>query len=432
MVSRLRVVSIYEGFFAGGARVLHSSVLSQLHDEGRQVHSVLSIHREMLRETLRQRMQDDHCYRQLSASGVRITSLGRVFDGQSGPVPFTAAELSRAAGRVGRADVLLSLKEQPLRLANHPDMPRKPTIVCLHRSDPENQGSALDELRRAVAQRRVVAAICCAESTRAAYQAAGIPAGLLHVIPNGVDLGRFQPVPAGRRTQIRRGLGVPAQAAVVVFAARYDAMKNVPLLVASAREFLGAQRNGQVLMCGPGMREANTELAAIIDAAFADRPGLARRLHLLGVRPDMETVYAAADVVALTSSVGEAAPLCLIEGMMCGAVPVATDVGDCAAIVAGHGLLTASDPVAVGAAWSEAVARRTELMPALLRSRSRFSQTRMTAAYSTLIDRVGRDTVQGRSWVRPFASRERRTIALMSTVFDAPTLVAAPAVSPTG
>jgi glycosyltransferase involved in cell wall biosynthesis len=341
--------------------------------------------------------------------------------------PFSAAELSRAAGRLGRADVLLSLKEQPLRLANHPDLPRKPTIVCLHRSDPQNQGEALAELRRAVAQRRIVAAVCCAESTRAAYQAAGIPASLLQVIPNGVDLERFQPVPEPRRRDIRRSLGVPALADVVVFAARYDRMKNVPLLLASARRFLAARRGGHVLMCGPGMREANPELMACVEAAFADRPALLRRLHLLGVRSDMETVYAAADVVALTSSIGEAAPLCLIEGMMCGAVPVATDVGDCASLVAGHGLLTGWDPDEVAAAWSEAIARRAEFAPALLRARFRFSESRMTAAYAALVDRVGRDTVPGRSWVRPFASRERRTIALMSTVFDAPGRVPSPA-----
>ena len=102
----------------------------------------------------------------------------------------------------------------------------------------------------------------------------------------------------------------------------------------------------------------------------------------------MEIVYAAADVVSLTSSSGEAAPLSLIEGMMCGAVPVATDVGDCASIVAGHGFLTPLDAEAVAQAWSEAVARGPELVPALALSRERFSRTRMIAAYAALIERV--------------------------------------------
>lgn len=70
----------------------------------------------------------------------------------------------------------------------------------------------------------------------------------------------------------------------------------------------------------------------------------------------MPAVYAAADVVALTSVFGEAAPLCLIEGMMCGAVPVTTDVGDSADIVTGHGFVTPPDPGAIALAWTAAAA----------------------------------------------------------------------------
>ncbi len=417
MVRGLRVLSIYEGFFAGGARVLHSNVLSGLHEEGRHVHSVLSIHREMHRETLRQRMEDDSCFRLLRAAGVRVTSLGRIFDGRGESAPFSAPELTRAASRARRADIVLSLKEQPLRLANHPEFPRRPTIVCLHRSDPENQGSALGDLRAAVADGRVVSVVCCAESTRAAYQAAGIPGGILQVIPNGVDLTRFQPVPEGERALIRRSLGIRQDAPVIVFAARYDGMKNVPLLLRSAAAYLRAQPTGHVLMCGPGMRSVNTELVVDIQAIFAGEPELRRRLHLLGVRHDMETVYAAADVVTLTSSVGEAAPLCLIEGMMCGAIPVATDVGDCASIVAGHGLITAAEPDAISAAWTEAVARRPELVGALDASRTRFSRTRMTSSYATLIERIAREASTAPALSRPrsrlvTAGRQRRSDSL--------------------
>ncbi len=79
-------------------------------------------------------------------------------------------------------------------------------VVGLHRSDPENQGAALGELKAAIADGTVAACVCCAESTRAAYETAGVPAELLHVIPNGVDLLRFRPDPA-RRVQLRAALG---------------------------------------------------------------------------------------------------------------------------------------------------------------------------------------------------------------------------------
>jgi glycosyltransferase involved in cell wall biosynthesis len=391
VAGELRVLSIYEGFFSGGARALHSSVVAGLHAGGGQVHSVLSIHREMRRETILQKMEDDPRYHLLSAVGVPVASLGHGPDGTPGAATFSASELATAALHATGADIILSLKEQPLRLINHADFPRRPVIVCLHRSDPENQAGALAELQTAVADGRIAACICCAESTKAAYQAAGIPARLLHVIPNGVDLTRFRPAPPRKRAMLRRSLGVPPRAAVIAFAARYDPMKNVPLFLRAAKAYLKQEPAGHILMCGAGMSTANAQLCGDIDTAFAGEPRLVRRLHLLGVRHDIEAVYAAADVVSLTSSIGEAAPLCLIEGTMCGAVPVATDVGDCAAIVADNGIVTPPDPYAISAAWTEAIERRAEFVPSLRRSRERFSQIRMIASYSTLIERTYRE-----------------------------------------
>ncbi len=390
MAGDLRVLSIYEGFFAGGARALHSTVVRGLHTGGGQTHSVLSIHREMRRETMLQRMEDDRCYRALTADGIPVASLGRTPDHAGAPA-FSRAELEQAALYAEAADLVLSLKEQPLRLVNEAGFPRRPVVVGLHRSDPENQGTALADLKTAVADGRVAACICCAGSTRDAYRAAGIPAHLLHVIPNGVDLGRFRPVPLRKRGQLRRSLGVPARASVIAFAARYDRMKRVSLFLRSAKHFLKHTPGGHVLMCGAGTSTANAELCVDLETVFADEPKLLQRLHLLGIRHDMESIYAAADVVALTSSFGEAAPLCLIEGAMCGAVPVSTEVGDSAAIVSGIGLITPADPEAISAAWGEAIARRPEFTRSLALSRERFSHTRMIAAYATLIERVHRE-----------------------------------------
>lgn len=389
----LRVLSVYEGFFSGGARIVHSDIVLGL-TEGGQHHQVLSLYGEVHREATRQRMTDDTCYRALTAAGVGVTSLDRTFHGTGVSDGFTGPELAETARATAGADVILSLKEQPLALLNQAGLPRRPVVVCLHRSDPENQGRALDELKAAIADGTVTACVCCAESTRAAYQAAGIPADLLHVIPNGVDLVRFRP-DAARRVALRTELGIDLDAPVVVFAARYDGMKNVPLLLAAARAWLARVPDGQVLLCGAGMTAANPGLEADVTAAFGARRDLAEHgLRLLGVRRDMEMLYAAADVVALTSAWGEAAPLCLIEGMMCGAVPVATDVGDSAAIVAGAGLVTAPDPEVIAAAWSQAVAARADLAPALTAQRERFSRTRMIASYAALLDRAAAGTAR--------------------------------------
>jgi glycosyltransferase involved in cell wall biosynthesis len=336
------------------------------------------MHAEVFREATRQRMQDDSCHRRLVEAGVPVTALRE----SAGPASFSDEEIETYQRIASDAHVLLTLKEQPLRLVNQAGPGDGAVITCLHRSDPENQ--ALDQLRTAVRAGTIGALVCCAESTRDAYRAAGIPAGLLQVIPNGVDLRRFRP-DRRARLQLRTALGIAVDAPVVTFAARYDAMKNVPLFLASAAIFLAAKPNAHILMCGAGMTSANPRLAA--ERAVV---GLATsaRLHLLGVRDDPQTIFAAADVVALTSAFGEAAPLCLIEGLLCGAVPVSTDVGDCASIVAGCGLLTEPDPHAVAEAWTEAIARREEFAPALRAVRPRFGRRRMIAAYASLIRRM--------------------------------------------
>ena len=393
----MRVLSIYEGFFSGGARILHSDVLSGLHGRRGQQHSLLSIYGEMRREATFQPMHEDACYRRLVADGLAVSTLGRAADDRS---PYSACEIERFSALAAQTDVIVTLKEQPLGLVNRADLHGRPVISCLHRSDPENQGQALDDLREAAYAGHLAAAVCCAESTRDAYAAAGIPEELLHVIPNGVDLRRFKPS-RRNRSAIRASLGIPSDAPVVVFAARYDRMKNVPLFLAAAREFLDLRPDAHVMLCGAGMTWANTglltDLAGLgLTAAdpAAERARPTGRVHLLGVRDDPEAIFAAADVVALTSAFGEAAPLCLIEGMLCGAVPVATDVGDCASIVAGHGLIAEPEPTALAHAWIEALGQHAHFFQAITRNRYKFGRTRMVMSYGSLIRKTHRRSVR--------------------------------------
>ncbi|MEG3616081.1 glycosyltransferase [Isoptericola haloaureus] len=390
--SSLRVLSLYEGFFSGGARVLHSTVVSGLHTHGHQQHSALSIHDAVRRETMLQRMQDDPRYRSLRSVGVRISTLGRSTDDDHDPRTFTDAEMEIAAREATGVDVVMSLKEQPLRLAVHPGFPDRPVVACLHRSDPEHSGAALDDLKAAADSGRLVAGICCAESTKEAYAAAGVPEHLLRVVPNGIDLTRYHPLRRVRRMALRGAHGIPADATLVAYAARYDAMKNPRLFLAAARAFLEREPAGHVMMCGAGMTTENTGLVADLEETFGDRPDLLARVHPQGVRRDMENVFAMADVVALTSAFGEAAPLCLIEGAMSGAVPVTTPVGDSARLVERIGFVTSFDAEEIAETWIEAAARRGELRGALTAARQRFSHVRMLSGYAQVLEQAFRGT----------------------------------------
>ncbi len=331
-------------------------------------------------------MKSDACYRALTKAGVVVDSL-RPYSRKRDATRFTPSELMRFEQHAQSADVILSLKEQPLHLINQADTKDKPVITCLHRSDPENQGPALGELKQAVLSGKVRACICCSESAKKAYLDAGIPEDKLHVITNGVDLLRFRPDPV-RGAQVRHELGIPQNSPVVVLAARYDAMKNVPLFLRSAKLYLEKTPGAYVVTCGAGMSLENPELLCLVAEIFGNSREATARIKFLSIRQDMEAVYSASDIVSLTSSFGETYSLALIEGMMCGAVPVTTEILDSEAILRGNGIITISDPEFISAAWSEAYARRYELRAAIASDRDRFDKAHMISSYAKLINRI--------------------------------------------
>lgn len=382
----MKVLHLFEGFFAGGARILHSDVVRGLHGPHQQ-HAVLSIASSARREGTQQRMTDDGRYRALRSAGVAVHTLGRIAEGPApAPSAFTADELELAAEAVAEADVVVSLKEQPLglllALRERGLMPSVPVAVALHRSDPEHAGAALGWLRDAAATGLVTATVSCAVSTAEAYAAAGVHAANETVIANGIDTRRFSPASRERRGQLRAGLGLPSEAPLVVYAARFDAMKDPELFIAAVARHAPTSR-AHYILCGAGMDAENPALRELLR-----RAGLAgsNRVHTLGIRDDMPDLYRSADIVALTSAYGEASPLCLLEGAACGATPVTTDVGDAASAVRGFGAVTARDPDAIAATWTRVLRHRTWMRRAALAARPRLDRARMVEEYRAVID----------------------------------------------
>ncbi|WP_295780421.1 glycosyltransferase [uncultured Microbacterium sp.] len=387
MTRPVRVLSLYEGFFAGGARILHSDVVAGLAARGAQEHRVLSLTSAAHRDASTQFARDDTRYRRLRSAGVAIDTFDRIAaDRPVAPEDFTPAELARAAHLIAESDVVLSLKEQPLSLIvalqRAGMLPDRPLAACLHRSDPTHSGPALGWLVDAAASGAVTATIACAESTSSAYARAGVAARDAWVIDNGIDTRRFRPGTAAERRRIRAGLGIPDEAPVVLLAARFDAMKDPGLFLRAAARHARTAPGTHYLMCGSGMTPDNPALRALrADSGVgADVP-----IHALGLREDMPQLYRIADVVALTSAFGEASPLCLVEGAASGAVPVTTDVGDAARMVAGFGLVTVRDEDAIARAWGDALSRRPAMRAAAIAARGRLDRRRMIDDYRAAI-----------------------------------------------
>jgi glycosyltransferase involved in cell wall biosynthesis len=372
-----RVLSLYEGFFAGGARMLHTSVVRSLDATTSQRHAVLSLTDQVRREATVQHVHEDVSYRRLTAAGVPITALER-----TAADPLRPGHLAALERAVAGADVVLSLKEQPLTALVRVTTGR-PVVTCLHRSDPEHQGPGLETLVSLVDQGVVTSAICCARSTQAAYHAAtGIPLDRLPVVPNGVDLHRFRS-DAAQRAAVRTELGVVGDAPVVLLSARFDPMKDVDLFVRAAAGFAARYPDAHLVLCGAGM---STKTRGLTDLLGTHLGGLDHsHVHLLGIRDDMPRLYNGADLVVLTSAYGEAAPLSLLEGMACGAVPVTTDVGDAAAMVGDRRLVTGHEPAEVAAAWEAAFEHREEHTERILRQRQRLNEQRCFDAYAAII-----------------------------------------------
>lgn len=381
-----RVLSLYEGLFSGGARVLHTNVVTSLHQDGSHEHAVLSIASRARREGAVQHIADDPRYRWLRDAGVDVTDLGREA-GALAPEPesFTDAELEVAAAAVRRADVILTLKEQPLglllALQSRGLLPDVPIAACLHRSDPTHSGAAARWMGELAASGRLTTTISCAESTSDAYARYTPPSVERVVIPNGIDLMRYRPKPY-ERLPLRAHLGIAPTAPVVLFAARFDAMKDPGLFLRAVAAHAARDTRTQYVLCGAGMTVDDPALTAAIAEAGAP----VERIHRLGIRDDMPRLYRGADIVALTSAFGEASPLCLIEGAASGATPVTTAVGDAAQVVAGIGLVTPHDPDAIAAAWAKVIARRRDYRAAALAARPRLGADRMLDAYRGVID----------------------------------------------
>jgi glycosyltransferase involved in cell wall biosynthesis len=160
------------------------------------------------------------------------------------------------------------------------------------------------------------------------------------VVPPGTSLG-----PLPERLQARQALGLPADAPVVAYVGRLTRVKRPDRLLAVAQEVTRAVPGTKVLICGHG------DLAAGLESAARSGDG---DLVMLGWRADVETIYAAADLVLLTSD-NEGMPLSLIEAALAGVPVVATNVGSVAEVVQheGTGLLVGND----NAALAEAVIR---------------------------------------------------------------------------
>jgi glycosyltransferase involved in cell wall biosynthesis len=259
---------------------------------------------------------------------------------------------------------------------------RVPAVSTIH-----GRHWVTDRPRRALAYRalrRLGVPIVAVSEDLAGFLAVGlrVPRAQLQVVHNGIPIPH---APAGddpqRRASARGLLGIPSDLALVVAVGNLYPVKDHATLLRALARLPGAR----VAIAGRGDQEAPLR-------KLAAQLGLADRVHLLGLRDDVDTVFAAADVF-VQPSLSEGLPLAVLEAMANGLPVVATRVGGIPEAIADGqtGLLVPpGDPAALAAALGEVLSAR-ERATALgkagrERATAEFSVKRMTDRYRQLYD----------------------------------------------
>ena len=150
----------------------------------------------------------------------------------------------------------------------------------------------------------------------------------IEVIPNGVDLNRFQPVASPRaRNTLRRQLGLNPTAELILFVGTVVPRKGVDVLV-EAWNLLGQNRpRAQLVLVGPSYDEtlqglSESDFQARIKATLASS-GAQDRVIFTGTVNNVEAYFQAADVFVFPSR-REGMPNVVPEAFGCGVPSILT------------------------------------------------------------------------------------------------------------
>lgn len=208
--------------------------------------------------------------------------------------------------------------------------------------------------------------LCVSADEAASGQRAGSLGRSNAVVPNGVDVHRWQPAD---RAEARARLGLPAEAPVAVLIGRLTRQKGQDLAVQAWPAVRAALPEALLCLVGDGPDAA--------DLAATAEPGV----RLVG-RADPGDWYAASNVLLLPSR-WEGMPLVALEAMACGRPVVGADVtGVAEALGDPNQLVPAERPEALAASTLALLTEsdRAERIGARNRTRAcqQFSVERMT------------------------------------------------------
>jgi glycosyltransferase involved in cell wall biosynthesis len=266
-----------------------------------------------------------------------------------------------------------------------------PRVVCTIHVAPRERQGVKARANRALASLAVARYIAVSQASRGQLVSnLGLAASSVAVIPNAVELQRFD-APAGpARATIRARWGIPPDAPVVGSLARLSEQKGLRYLIAAMPAVLAEHPGAYAMVVGEGSLRDDLE-------AQARELGVDERVLLVGYHANTVEHLRAMDLFVLPS-LYEGMPLAILEAMGAGLPVVATAVdGTPEAVLDGEtGLLVPSaDSAALTAAINGLLSDRERASRMGKAGRARAESLSETALLDRL-ERVYRDVLARR------------------------------------
>lgn len=205
----------------------------------------------------------------------------------------------------------------------------------------------------------------------------------IEVIYNGMDAVRER----GDPEQCRREFDIPTGNLVFGTIARFDPIKNIPMMIDAFDIVHRSNPASTLLLVGDGAERDRLEIQV-------KRLGLTDSVIFTGYRTDTSSLMSIMDVYLL-SSYSEGTSMVLLEAMSTGTCSIVTRVGGNIEIIEhkSNGIVVESEDVNSLAAWMEQLAGDAELRRRLGKNgmndfEDRFSVATMSTRYVETYDRV--------------------------------------------
>lgn len=173
--------------------------------------------------------------------------------------------------------------------------------------------------------KRAARTVALNDGMREAFLGRGVPASRVTVVPNGVDVGRFDDVPADRRRAVRRRYDL-GDGPTLLFVGTVTPRKGVVDLVAATERAVGGRGDLEVDVVVVGDLDLDPEYVETVRRAVEDA-GLEGTVTLTGFvdESELRALYATADGFVLPSY-EEGSSVAVTEALAAGLPVVATRI----------------------------------------------------------------------------------------------------------